>query len=201
MKIIRHSNEDEMIACFLNGELFSSRFGDTLRKTVAKLKYDLRIIEHPNWKDSSENQERRHILSEFRNYGKNNDIFENFPKVNKYVIAEFESQDLKNIRYINYNYWNELSNGTGSPLVASKNITQGKIVFNVSNAPFFEGVKLLKSGSKFKPCILLTADYNTFVVLEGHSRITCYAMCPEYFNGTRAIVLECSKNELECWNS
>lgn len=111
------------------------------------------------------------------------------------------TKDLNNIRYINYDYWNELSNGTGSPLIASKNITQGKTVFNVSNASFFDGANLLKSGAKFKPCILLTADYNTFVVLEGHFRITCYAMCPKCFNGTRAIVIECSKNELNNWNS
>lgn len=201
MKIIRNSNENEMIACFLNGELFSNRFGNALRKTVAKLKYDLRIIECPNLDSPVENQKRKQILSKFRNYGKNDGLFENFPKVNKYVIVEFESKDLNNIRYINYDYWNEISDRTGSPLVASKNITQGKTVFNVSNAPFFDGVNLLKSGAQFKPCILLTADYDTFIVLEGHSRISCYAMCPKYFNGARAIVLECSKNELKNWNS
>lgn len=201
MKIIRNSNEDEMIACFLNGEIFSNRFGNDLRKTIANLKYDQRIIEYPNLNNPIENKNRKQILREFRNYDKNDGLFENFPKANKYVIVEFESKDLKNIRYINYDYWNELSNGTGSPLVASKNIMQGKTVFNVSNTPFFDGVNLLKSGVKFKPCILLTGDYNTFIVLEGHSRITCYAMCPDFFNKTCAIVLECSKNELKNWNS
>lgn len=201
MKIIRSSNEDEMIACFLNGEIFSNRFGNDLRKTIAKLKYDNGIIEYPNLDNLIENKKRKQILSEFRNYNKNDGLFENFPKVNKYVIVEFESKDLEKIRYINYDYWNELSNGTGSPLVASKNIMQGKTVFNVSNTPFFDGVKLLKNGSKFKPCILLTADYNTFIVLEGHSRITCYAMCPNCFDNTHAIVLECSKNELGNWNT
>lgn len=201
MKIIRNSNEDEMIACFLNGEISSNRFGNDLRKTIAKLKCDKRIIDCPNLDNPVENQKRKRILSEFRNYDKNDGLFENFPKVNKYVIVEFESKDLKNIKYINYDYWNELSNGTGSPLVASNNIMHGKIVFNVSNAPFFDGANLLKSGTKFKPCILLTADYNTFIVLEGHSRITCYALCPNFFNNVRAIVLECSKNELKNYNS
>lgn len=201
MKIIKNSNEDEMIACFLNGEILSNRFGNNLRKTIAKLKYDQRIIDYPNLDNQVENQKRKHILSEFRNYDKNDGLFKNFPTINKYVIVEFESKDLKNIRYINYDYWNELSNGTGSPLVASKNIMLGKTVFNVSNESFFDGANLLKSGVKFRPCILLTADYNSFIVLEGHSRITCYAMCPNFFNGTQAIVLECSKNELKNWNS
>lgn len=201
MKIIRNSNEDEMIACFLNGEFFSNRFGNALRKTIAKLKYDKRIIEYPNLDNPIENKKRKQILSEYRNYDKNDGLFENFPKVNKYVIVEFESKDLKNIKYINYDYWNELSNGTGNPLVASKNIMLGKTVFNVSNESFFDGANLLKNGAKFKPCIFLTADYNTFIVLEGHSRITCYAMCPDFFNKTRAIVLECYKNELKNWNS
>lgn len=201
MKIIKNSSEDEMIAYFLMGEISSNRFGNNLEKTIEKLKYDRKIVDYPNLDNPVENKKRKHILSEFRNYGKNDGLFENFPKINKYVIGEFEAKDLENIRYINYDYWNELSSGTGKPLVASQNIMNGKTVFDVDNTPFFAGANLLQNGVKFKPCIFLTADYNTFIVFEGHSRITCYAMCPNTFNNIQAIVLECSKNDLKKWNS
>lgn len=201
MKIIRNSSEEEMIACFLMGEISSNRFGKALEKTIKKLKYDKKIIECPNLDNPIENRNRKHILSEFRDYDKNEGLFENFPKINKYVIGEFEASDLDKIRYINYDYWNEISSGTGNPLIASENILTGKTVFDVDNEPFFDGANLLRSGVKFKPCIFLTADYKTFVILEGHSRITCYALCPNAFNNTQAIVLECSENELKKWNS
>lgn len=201
MKIIRDSNEDEMIACFLNGEIFSSRFAKDLENTLAELKYDKKIIKTPNTKDPLENQKRKRVLSEFRNYDKDQGLFEGFPKVNAYKVVEFMSDDLKNIRYVNYDYWNELSDGTGSPVVASQNIRLGKTVFDVSNAPFLDGARLLENGAKFKPCILLTFDYKTFVILEGHSRITCYALYPKAFDNVRAIVLECNKEEIENWNA
>lgn len=201
MKIIRDSSEDEMIANFLNGEIFSSRFAKALNETLAELKYDKTIIKTPNVNDPLENQKRKRVLSEFRGYAKDDGLFENFPKVDKYKIVEFVSDDLKNIKYVNYSYWNELSSGTASPVVASQNIRLGKTAYDIPNTPFLDGAKLLENGAKFKPCIFLTFDYKTFIVLEWHSRITCYALYPKAFDNTRAIVLECNKEEIENWNA
>lgn len=49
--------------------------------------------------------------------------------------------------------------------------------------------------------ILLTHDYKSFVVLEGHSRITVYALNPQYFKNVKCFVLKCSKEDLDRWNN
>jgi len=45
----------------------------------------------------------------------------------------------------------------------------------------------------------LTADYENFVIVEGHQRMTAYALAPEYFRDVEVIVGKCSKEELEKW--
>ena len=63
------------------------------------------------------------------------------------------------------------------------------------------GFIILEKNKTFLPMILLTHDYKSFVVLEGHSRITVYALNPQYFKNVKCYVLKCSKEELEKWNN
>ena len=49
---------------------------------------------------------------------------------------KLSSQDIDNIYYIDYDYWNELSNGTSKPTEAAKVIKSGKEIYEVSNQPF-----------------------------------------------------------------
>lgn len=200
MKIIRKSCEDEIILNFLIGELESDRFNFELRKTLSSLNLTSTIITNADLNDKKENNSRKEILGEFRGYGRNVDLFKNFPSIESYTLCEFSDHDLKNIYYINYSYWNELSDGTSSPIVAAKNILNNKVVFDISNKPFLNGVNLLEEGKTFIPLIFLTSDYKTFIVLEGHSRITIYALRPELFQNIKCFVLKCSKEDLEKWN-
>ncbi len=201
MKIIRKSNEDEVVLNFLTGELESVRFNVELKKTLKYLNLSETIIKNANLNDKKENILRKEILGEFRGYGKNVGLFENFPKIESYTLCQFSAEDLKNIYYINYSYWNELSNHTSSPLEAAKNIINGKDIFNISNEPFIKGTKLLEKGENFIPMIFLTCDNKRFIVLEGHSRITIYALRPKYFNNIKCFVLKCAKDALDKWNS
>ena len=57
-----------------------------------------------------------------------------------------------------------VSNGTSSPIEAAKVIESGKEIFNISNQPFIDGSKYLENG-KFDPCILVTPDFKTFIIL------------------------------------
>lgn len=201
MKILRASNEDEMVLSFLNGELNSERFKADLLNCLKILKTNMHIITNANLNNEKENQLRKQILAKYRGYGENSGLFENFPHVKKYSLCTFSHDDLKNIFYINYSYWNELSNHTSSPIEAAKNIKIGKTFFDVSNNQFIKGAQLLKSGITFEPMIFLTYDYSSFIILEGHSRITIYALQPENFKNINAFVLECPKNDILKWNS
>ncbi len=201
MKIIRESGEDEVVLNFLAGELESVRFNPELEKTLEGMNLTRAIINNADLDDDNENHLRKELLGKFRGYGKNIDLFENFPKIESYILCEFSREDFKNIYYINYSYWNELSNYTSSPLNAANNILNGKTIFNVSNEPFLEGARLLEKGKTFAPMIFLTCDNKKFIILEGHSRMTIYALKPKYFNKGKGFVLKCSKEDLDKWNS
>lgn len=201
MKVVRESNENEVVLNFLTGELQSERFNTQLKNTLKDLKTTERIITKPNLNNQKENDLRKEILGKFRGYGKNVDLFENFPNIESYTLCDFSIEDFKNIYYINYSYWNELSNNTHSPIEAAKNIENNIEVYNVSNQPFIDGKNILEKNKTFLPMILLTHDYKSFVVLEGHSRITVYALNPQYFKNVKCYVLKCSKEELDRWNN
>jgi len=201
MKFLRKSTEDEIVLNFLTGELASSRFSKDLLQTLHALNAKETIITNANLNNKEENLLRKEILGLFRGYNKNKDLFENFPNITEYSLCQFSENDLNNIFYINYSYWNELSNNTSSPLEATKNILKGKTIYNVSNEPFINGANLLDNGKVFLPMIFLTHDNKNFIVLEGHSRITIYALRTNKFNNINCFVLKCKKEELEKWNN
>ena len=201
MKVVKESNENEVVLNFLIGELQSTRFNIKLKKTLKDLKTTEQIITKANLNSQKENDLRKEILGKFRGYNKNLGLFENFPYIQSYNLCEFSSEDLKNIYYMNYSYWNELSNNTHSPIEAAKNIEHNIEVYNVSNQPFIDGKNILEKNKTFLPMILLTHDYKSFVVLEGHSRITIYALYQQFFKNVKCFVLKCSKEELDKWNN
>src|SRR5271157_463585 len=120
MKILKQITEDEMIAEFLKAEINSKRFGKRIIKALnTKPKT---IITKPNLKNKKENQFRRTLLGKVRGFGRNKNLFEDFPKDIRWFRANITKDELKKVKYINYSYWNELSNKTRSPIQAARNI-------------------------------------------------------------------------------
>ena len=111
MKLIRKANEDEMILEFLKGELNSKRFNGSLDNIINELGLDSSIIFNGNIENKKENLDRLNVMKKFRGYP-DNGLFENFPKINEWKYLELDEKDIDNIYYIDYDYWNELSNGT-----------------------------------------------------------------------------------------
>jgi len=107
---------------------------------------------------------------------------------------------LSRIRYINYSYWNELSNYTGSPLEAVATIKEGRTVYGVSNEAFLKGAEELAKGIKFPPLILLTDESEQrYIILEGHARMTAYALAPDSFQDISVLLGYCKREELDEW--
>ena len=104
-------------------------------------------------------------------------------------------KDIDNIYYIDYDYWNELSNGTSKPVEAAKVVNSGREIYNVSNQPFFDGFEYNKA-NKFPPIILITCNNEKFLIIEGHSRMTIYGFNPSKLNGTYAYVGYTTENEM-----
>ena len=84
------------------------------------------------------------------------------------------------VTYIDYSYWNEISNGTRLPTEAAKTIRSGRPIFEMSTEGFLRIAVALRRGATFSELILVRAAVGSdIVVLEGHVRLTVYALVPE----------------------
>ena len=200
MKIIRKSSEDEMLLEYLKSEINSKRFSERLENTLTELNISKDIIINGNLENEDENKKRKLIMEKFRGYP-TEDIFERFPKEIKWSYVEFEDGDIDKIFYLNWEYWNEISNYTSKPTEAAKNIYNGIEIFDVSNEPYFNGLKYLENNNKFNPIVALTCNGEKFVLIEGHSRMTVYGMKPELFVGSFGYIGYCSDEDMEIYDS
>ena len=195
MNLIRKTNEAEMILEFLKGELNSKRFNEDLNNAINELGLDLNIILNGNINDDQENIDRLKIMKKFRGYP-DEELFERFPKIEEWKYLELNEKDIDNIYYIDYDYWNELSNGTSKPVEAAKVIKSGKEIYEVSNQPFLDGVEYNKT-NKFPPVILITCNNEKYLIIEGHSRMTVYGFNSNKLNGTYAYVGYTTEEEMK----
>lgn len=200
MKILRESSENEMILEFLKAESTSERFSEKLEKAMVDLGFDEEIITKADLQSNLQNVQRKKLLGVFRGYGEGRELFERFPtRFTEWSLCSFSASDLEKIRYIDYSYWNELSVGTRKPLAAAETIRRGVRIFEVSNEGFLRAAEYIKDGGTFPKPFFITADYETFVIVEGHQRMTAYALVPKYFDKVEVIVGKCSKEELRLW--
>ncbi len=177
MRILRESSEEEMIACFLRGELTSRRFGPALRAALSAAGLPERLLTEPDLGDEAANRARRDLLGETRGYGRQRDVFdETFPASVRWVRAELSPAELARVRYIDDSYWNELSGGSRRPADAARRIRDGVRAFGVSNRGFAAAARAVARGEDFPPLILAGRDHDDLVCLEGHLRLTGHAV-------------------------
>ena len=193
MKLNNQIVEDEVIAEFLLAEIHSSRFRKNIIKALGG--HDLSIITEPDLRNVEENNLRKYILGEARGYALNEDLFENFPHDVKWYSASFTKQELCNVLYIDYSYWNELSNGTRLPGDAARNINNGVNVFGVSNEGFQKIHVDMMKGMVFPRLIFVSRNENSrIVVLEGHARLTAYLLDEEHIPEELEVIIGYSES-------
>ncbi|MGI6705582.1 MAG: hypothetical protein ACOX6S_04760 [Clostridia bacterium] len=193
MDLISQISEDEIIAEFLKAEINSPRFRDEIIAALNGI--DDKLITQPNLHSDMENRLRKEILGKVRGYGQNRDLFENFPSDVTWYRANIHKAELHNVMYIDYSYWNALSNNTRLPIHARANILKDVRVFDVSNQGFFEIHSLFKKGVSFPRLILVSMNPNTrIVVLEGHARLTGYFLEPKLIPETMEVMIGYSED-------
>ncbi|MGH2894117.1 MAG: hypothetical protein ACRDPM_12750 [Solirubrobacteraceae bacterium] len=176
MRIVRESNEAEMVAMFLRGELFSERFGPAVRDALLACGEPERLLAEPDLHDGRANQARRAVLAATRGYGEDRELFEHFPANVSWEWIELTPSELAQVRYIAYSYWNELSHGSRLPADAARRIQAGVRPWGVSNEPFQTAAQALRSGQQFPPLILAGRHRDDLVCLEGNLRLTAHAL-------------------------
>jgi hypothetical protein len=172
--------EAEMIAVFLQGELASSRFGPDI---AAQLRQDGRssaIIANPNVHDAAENAYRRTVLDAYRGYDARTGLFDGFPHNVQWMRAVLTRKEFGHVRYINYDYWLDLSGGARRPADAAMRIIEGHEAFGVSNDPAWAIAATLERRDPIPPLIIVgSGEVDDLIVLEGHLRLTAYVLRPE----------------------
>ncbi len=176
MRVTGDINEDEMVACFLVSELTSRRFGPAIRRALVAAGESDHLLTAVDLTDPAANQARRHLLTATRGYRENRDVFEDFPPRVRWIRAVLTPDELARVRYIEYSYWNELSGGSRLPRDAAERIRAGVQVFGVSNRRFVAAARAIRRGEHFPPLILAGRRRDTLVCLEGHLRLTAYAL-------------------------
>jgi len=199
MKKIKPSSENEMVYEFLKMEINSDRYREQIEDILNEMQVNRDIIINGNIISEQENALRAEILKRFRGW-RDEELFENFPSNIEWVWTEFDREDILKIIYIEYSYWNELSNYTGSPLEAAKYVLSGKTLYDMPTDGAISDAQWLIDGNKFPPLIFLTdKSEERYIILEGHCRMTAYGLVPVLFENVSVLLGYCDSGELNRW--
>ncbi len=165
-----------MVATFLRGELSSERFGADIRLCLASLGQSEQLLTSADLSDVEANAARRSVLSTTRGYGEDRELFIDFPADVTWVRAVLSADELATVRYMDYAYWYEISGGSRLPADAAERIRAGVQAWDVPNDRFTAAACALARGEQFPPLILVGDSQRELVCLEGHLRLTAYAL-------------------------
>jgi hypothetical protein len=190
MRHIAEISEHEMVALFLKTEIASARWGPDIIQQLQGDNVAMRIVDHPDITTSSENEYRVQLMGALRGYRRNEGLFESFPERVTWARVTLTQDELWQVKYIDYDYWVELSKGSRLATDAARTISAGEIVFEVPNDGFLALANALRDGATFPELIVVCTDENSdIVILEGHMRLTAYALVPEVVPAELPVVL------------
>lgn len=185
-----------MIAEFLRQEYaHHERYGAHLDDCLGQEGVAAHRITDPDLADPVATAERRRVFARYRGYGAGGQSYlTGFPDMGvTWHWVALTPDEVLDSRYIRYEYWSHLSAGTRSPRVAADRLQAGATTSDPADptgAAFFALAEKLRAGLRVPPPILVSADEGkTRVVLEGHTRITAYALAPEVIPEETHIIL------------
>lgn len=185
MKILRSSSEAEMVAEFLRQEYASrERYGATIDAVLADLGYPPELITATDLSDADQNRDRRRLLGRYRGYGeRRNSYFTDFPDSGvTWQWVQLTRDEALTTRFVNY--WAEIWECSHRPRDLASAIRRG----NVPDWAIRDGAidrltsfaERLRDGLQVPPLLLVSADGgHTRVVMEGHARLTAYALAED----------------------
>ena len=178
VRVIQESSEDEMVAVFLRGELLSSRFGETVRNALKVAGAEEDIVLKADLGNERENLVRREVLDIARGFGRWEWLFGGFPDDVHWERVALAPPEVLAIEYISFDYWVELSGGSRKPTDAARRIRNGVTVFGVPNDGYLAAADAL--ADSMPPTLIVAGGIGSrLVLLEGHVRLTAFALRPE----------------------
>jgi len=170
-----------MIAVFLRAEIDSSRYGGKLRGFLARDGRDEGVLRRPDLGDADDNRYRRRLLEEHRAYERREGLFGAFPEHVDWFRAAASADEVLDILYIDWDWWLTLSGGSRRPRDAARRVRAGEVVGVTAS----EGDRAIVAALGRSPpppelIALTTPAQEQLVLVEGHVRLTAYALFPEY---------------------
>lgn len=177
MRWLRPSSESEMVALFLRTELPAARSRDDLKAHLERDGLPERLVTDPDLGDDAENQARLRVLTQHRGYQTRTELFDGFPDDVRWQWMAITPAELARVRYIDYDYWVELSGGTRLAIDAAPRVRAGVAPFGVPSDWALGMAREVALRSRFPPLILVTIGPRAdLVVLEGHARLTAFML-------------------------
>lgn len=120
-------------------------------------------------------------------------LFDGFPADLEWHRVALAADEVLAIRYINWDWWLDLSSGSRSPREAARRIRTGLVegVDAESHRPI---AARLRSDDPPPELIAVAEPGGPLVLVEGHSRLTAYALHPEYLPARLEILLGLSEH-------
>jgi hypothetical protein len=172
MRVLAAATEDDMVATFLRAELGSSRHAGQVVAALAAEGLDRSLVERPDTADPAANAARRTVLAAYRDYP-DGGVFTDLPADTEWLWAALGPEELLQVRYINWDYWIEVSGGTRRPLDA---------IPRIGDSPIYREIAAAVAGGRLPPALILIGRPPgiDLVVLEGHVRLTALTMAIEH---------------------
>ena len=185
MRLLAQITEDEMIAVFLKAEIQSERFAQQIINKLDQDGQERRLVDRPDCTNPLENAYRRQLLASYRPY-----VLEELAPRTFWYRAMLRREELMEVCYIDYSYWNELSGYTRLPGGAVETIRAGRLIYGQPNDTFIRMAQAVRAGVLFPELILVGAAPDAVLtVLEGHVRLTAYALALEYLPAELAVII------------
>jgi len=176
MRIVGPATEAEVVADFLRGELESERWRAQLLALLDEDGMDVAVVESPDVADPAECAYRAKLLDRHRAWLRREGLFQGFPLRLEWRRAALSPDEVVGILYIDWDWWLRLSGGTRRPLDAARRIREGA----VPGVTAEEHEPIARGGSSSKLIAVTDPGRTRLVCLEGHVRLTAYALYPEH---------------------
>jgi hypothetical protein len=136
---------------------------------------------------------REDVLAGRRGWRVGDGLFDGLPTDLEWQRLALTPDEVLDIRYIHWHWWQKISGATRSPREAARRIRAG-LVPGADPEWHRPIAERLRSDDPPPELIVIAKPRGPLVLLEGHIRLTAYALWPEYLPDELEILLGVSEN-------
>jgi hypothetical protein len=199
MRIVRPASEAEVIAAFLRDELDSPRWGDRLLELLREDGADAAVVRTPNLDDATESAYRARLLDRHRAWLRREGLFAGFPGRVDWARAALAPEEVLDIQYINWDWWLRISRGTRQSAEAAARIRRGDVTGITAEEHEAIAGRLQVSHTATDLIAVAPPNRSRLVLVEGHVRLTAYALYPQYLPPELEIFLGTAEDIHRWW--